>query len=353
MIRTAPLSTPAVARRSFVGGTGALILGLGVGGAARGQAHKLVSTIFGGRFEDEYRKAIVAPFEQKYGVQVTLKYGSAPEWLTSALLNRKSPEIDLLWMAYPQSVQAIVEDLCMELTVEDIPNLAQVEPVWYEGFKRKGVGLDYASFGIAYRTDLVRTTPTSWADLWNPEYRGKIALPDITASGGYETLVLAATAHGGSVANIEPGFEALRKLRPGVRKFYRSNPEAQQMLERGEVTVCPWFDGRTWGLVDAGVKADWVAPKEGAAAGMVSYHIPMATKDPELCKRFIDFAISKEAQEGFCNAMQYGPVNRTAVLTGLAKQRVPSLSQLKVIDWFAMVPNLGTWQERWNREIVG
>ena len=348
-----PPAAPVVTRRRLVGGAGALTLGLGVAGAARGETRKLVSTIFGGKFEDEYRKAIVTPFEQKYGVQVTLKYGSAPEWLTSALVNRDHPEIDLLWMAYPQSVQAIVEDLCMELKVAEIPNLAEVEPIWYEGFKRKGVGLDYASFGIAYRTDLVHTAPTSWADLWNPEYRGKIALPDITASGGYETLVLAATAHGGSVNDIEPGFAALQKLRPAVRKFYKSNPEAQQMLERGEVIVCPWFDGRTWALADAGVKASWIAPKEGAAAGMVSYHIPTATRDPVLCKQFIDFAISKPAQEGFCNAMQYGPVNRTAVLTGLAKQRVPALSQLKVIDWFAVVPNLGSWQERWNREIAG
>jgi len=340
-------------RRAVMRGSTGLTIGLGIAGASEAQTRTLVSTIFGGKFEDEYRKAIVTPFAQKYGAAVTLKYGDASQWLTSAIVNKASPEIDLLWLAYPQSVQAIVESLCQELKVEDIPNLAQVEPIWFDGFKRRGVGLDYASFGIAYRTDLVGAAPTSWVDLWKPEYRGKLALPDITASGGYETLVMAAIAHGGSEINIEPGFQALAKLRPSVRKFYKSNPEAAQLLERGEVAVAGWFDGRTWGLLDAGVKANWIAPKEGAPAGMVSYHIPAATRDPGLCKQFIDFAISKGPQDAFCNSMGYGPVNRTAVLTGKAKERVPPLSSLKVIDWFSVVPNLGTWQERWNREVVG
>lgn len=344
---------PQITRRRVLAGGASLTLGLCLPGVGRAETSTLVSTIFGGKFEEEYRKAIVTPFMKKEGVEVKLQYGDGSQWLTSALVNREAPEIDLLWLAYPQNVQAINEGLCQDLKVEEIPNLKDVESAWYEGFKRQGVGLDYASFGIGYRTDLVKTEPTSWADLWNPEYQGKIALPDITASGGYETLIMAAIAHGGSVENIEPGFEALKKLRPGVRKFYKSNPEATQLLERGEVAVAAWFDGRTWGLADKGVKAKWVAPKEGAAAAMVSYHIPTKTRDAELCKRFIDFAISREAQEGFCNAMQYGPVNKTAVLTGQAKERVPPLSSLKVIDWFAVVPNLGPWLERWNREVVG
>jgi putative spermidine/putrescine transport system substrate-binding protein len=347
------IPVPRLTRRGLLGVGATLSLGVGVVGASRAQAKTLVSTIFGGRFEEEYRKAIVTPFAEKEGVQVTLKYGDASEWLTSALVNRDHPEIDLLWLAYPQSVQAIADGLCQELKVEDIPNLKDVEPVWYEGFKRRGVGLDYASFGIGYRTDLVKTEPTSWADLWRPEYRGKIALPDITASGGYETLVMSAVAHGGSENNIEPGFTALKALRPSVRKFYRSNPEATQLLQRGEVAVAAWFDGRTWGLADSGVKAKWIAPKEGAPAAMVSYHIPNNSRDSALCNRFINFALSRQAQEGFCNAMQYGPVNRTAVLTGLAKERVPPLSSLKIIDWFSVLPHLGDWLDRWNKEVVG
>jgi putative spermidine/putrescine transport system substrate-binding protein len=353
MTTNRPLAVPAVARRALLGSAATLTLGIGAAGRGAAQSRRIVSTIFGGKFEEEYRKAIVEPFRRLTGVEVQLKYGNGAEWLTSAVINRNNPEIDLLWLAYPENVQAIAEDLCIELTPQDIPNLANVYPEWYEGFRRKGVGLDYASFGIGWRTDLVRTAPASWQDLWRPEYRGRLALPDLTTSGGYQLLVMAAIINGGSEDNVEPGFQALRRLRPNVRKFYRSNPEMTQMLERGEAHVCAYWDGRVWALTDAGVQARWVAPREGALVGMVSYHVPHGTRDKETCKRFIDFAISKEAQEAFCNGMQYGPVNRLARLSGPAAERVPPLESLRTIDWFKIVPSMGAWLDRWNREVIG
>ncbi|HVT30865.1 MAG TPA: ABC transporter substrate-binding protein [Lacipirellulaceae bacterium] len=347
------LWTPAITRRSVLRSSGALTVALVAPQIAYAQSKRLVSTIFGGKFEEIYRRAVIEPFTKKTGVEVVLKYGSGSQWLTSAVVNKDNPEIDLLWLAYPESVRAITEDLCDELSPTDIPNLKDVAPIWYEGYRRKGVGFDYASFGIAYRTDMLKEAPTSWKDLWDPKFKGKLALPDITASGGYETLVLAATLNGGSATKIDPGFAALKKLRPSVRKFYKSNPEATQLLERGEVAVCPWFNGRAWSLADTGSPVSWVTPKEGALVGMVSYHIPKGAKDKAVCKALINQAISVESQEAFCNEMQYGPVNVKAKLTGKAAERTPPLDRLTLTDWFAVSPNIGPWLDRWNREVVG
>jgi putative spermidine/putrescine transport system substrate-binding protein len=348
-----PVSATSITRRSVLASTGAVTLAVAAPCIAEAQSKRLVSTIFGGKFEEVYRKAVIDPFTKKTGVEVVLKYGNGSQWLTSAIVNKDNPEIDVLWLAYPESVRAIAEGLCMELSPTDIPNLKDVAPVWYDGYRKQGVGFDYAAFGIAYRTDMVKEAPTSWQDLWKPEFKGKISIPDITASGGYETLVLAAGLNGGSAANIEPGFEALKRLRPNVRKFYKSNPEATQMLQRGEVAVCAWFSGRAWDLADGGTPVSWVAPKEGALVGMVSYHIPHGAKDKEICKALINQAISVESQELFCNEMQYGPVNTKAKLSGKAVERVPPLDKLILTDWFSVVPNAGPWLDRFNRDVAG
>ena len=348
-----PFSTPAITRRSILASGASITLAMSAPRIAGAQSKRVVSTIFGGKFEEIYRKAVIAPFTKKTGVDVVLKYGNGSQWLTSAIVNKDNPEIDLLWLAYPESVRAIAEGLCMELSPAEIPNLKDVAPVWYDGYRKQGVGFDYAAFGIAYRTDMVKDPPTSWSDLWKPEFKGKLSIPDITASGGYETLVLAATLNGGSASNIEPGFEALKRLRPNIRKFYKSNPEATQMLQRGEVAMCAWFNGRAWDLADGGSPVAWVAPKEGALVGMVSYHIPHGTKDKEICKELINQAISVESQEIFCNEMQYGPVNTKAKLSGKAAERVPPLDKLTLTDWFSVVPNAGLWLDRFNREVAG
>jgi putative spermidine/putrescine transport system substrate-binding protein len=341
-----------IRRREVIKGGAALSVAFMLPSTSRA-ADSIVSTIFGGKFEQEYRKAIVDPFRKKFGHDVLLKYGSASQWLTSGVVNRDSPEIDVLWLPFPESVKAVNEGLGIPLLPAELRNLADVEPIWYDTYKRQAVGLDYAAFGVAYRTDRIKNVPKSWRDMWSSEYKGRLIWPDLTTSGGYEMLVMAARLNGGGEKNIDPGFEALKRLKPNVRKFYKSNPEATQIFERGEADIGPWFDGRTWGLVDKGMAMDWTAPAEGATVGMVSYHIAKHTSKMEICKQFVNFAISVEAQEAFCNGMQYGPVNRKAKLVPPASKRVPPLSKLVMLDWFAIEPQMANWLDRWNREIVG
>lgn len=348
---TSSLSEFRASRRDVLLGAGAISVAVCLPRPAA--AAQIVSTIFGGKFEEVYRATVTEPFKRKFGHDVTLKLGSGSQWLTTAIVSKAKPEIDVLWLAFPESIKAINEDLAIDLLPAELPNLADVEPIWYDTYKRKGVGLDYASFGLAYRTDRVNPPPVSWTDLWRPDFRGRLAMPDLTASGGFETLVMAARLNGGSETNIEPGFEAMKKLKPNVRKFYKSNPEAAQLFERGEVNAGAWFDGRTWALADGGMPVRWAAPREGATVGMVSYHIMKNTPHMEVCKQFVNFAISVEAQEGFCNGMQYGPVNRKAKLVPPASERVPPLSQLLMLDWFKIEPQMANWLDRWNREIVG
>ena len=98
-------------RRDVLSGAAALSVGVVLPTASQAAKETIVSTIFGGRFEKEYRKAIVDPFRQKYDVEVMLKYGNAGKWLTNALVNRENPEIDVVWLVYPESIKAINEDI--------------------------------------------------------------------------------------------------------------------------------------------------------------------------------------------------------------------------------------------------
>ena len=322
--------------------------------AGNAQANSLVSTVFGGVYEREYRKAIVDPFEKKFGIKVMLKLGAPAEWLTNAMVNRRRPEIDLLLLPYPDSIKAVVDDLGMDLSVKDIPNIADLYPIWYDQYNRQAVGLDYVSYGIGYRTDLVNKVPKSWKDIWSPEYAGKLVVPDITSAGVWEFMVVAAKLNGGSESNIEPAFKAIRALKPNIRKFYKSTVESAQLLESGEAAVCMMTtDIRTYGLADAGKPVAFVVPEEGAMVGMVSYHVAKNTPNKELCFKFIDFALSKEAQEGFCNGVSAGPTVKSAQLSGKPAERVPPLEKLLLFDWKKVVPQMGALSERWNREIAG
>jgi putative spermidine/putrescine transport system substrate-binding protein len=313
----------------------------------------LVSTIFGGVYEAAYRKNFVTPFCAANNADMVLKYGTSGEWVANALINRTSPEIDVLFLAYPDSIRAVNAGLGVELTPVDVPHVVDLPPVWYDNYKKQAVGIDYASWGISYRTDSGVAAPTSWLDLFKPEYKGRVILPNLTTSGGFQTLVVMARLHGGSETDIGPGFEAMKKLKSNVRKFYVSNSEAAQLMERGDGVVGAMYDNVAWPLADGGKPVRWVVPKEGVLVGMVSLHVVPNGKHMPLAKKFVDYVISPGPQAAFCNQIIAGPVNRLAKLSEPALSRVPKLESVIAPDWFKIVQQMPDWIDRWNREIVG
>lgn len=352
MRNTDPLAA-SINRRTFVVGAAASAMAIGSSRPTRAAGGEFVSTIFGGVYEQKYRKAIVEPFEKETGINVLLKTGLSSEWLTNALVNKDSPELDLLLLPYPDNVKAVMEGVGMPLTVADIPNIKDVAPVWYNQFDQMAVGLDYVGYGIAYRHDLVPAPLKSWKDLWNPALKGKVILPEIGGWGSWEMLVIASRLHGGSEANLDPGFKALHQLKPNIKQFFKSGADIANLLGSGEAWVCAMTTNiPAYGLIDAGKPVSFVYPTEGAMVGMVSYHIAKATKNAELCKKFINFALSKKAQEDFCNSVVAAPTNVHAVIDERTRKRVPNRDHLQLFDWKKIIPQMSALADRWNQEVA-
>jgi putative spermidine/putrescine transport system substrate-binding protein len=346
-------SAAKLTRRAVVGGGGASLVA-GLVSPLFAQGNTMVSTALGGVFEREFRKAVVEPFSKETGVEVKIKLGSPGEWLTNALVNRRRPEIDLLFLPYPENIRAVMEELCEPLTENDIPNLRNVHPVLLQQFKGFGAGMDYVANGIAYRTDMVDRPPKSWKDLWEPAYKGKLIIPDINAVGIWEMLVISARLGGGDEGNMDPAFKGIRALKPNVRKFYKSSVDLQQLLEAGEAGVAAVTpSNRGYDMVDSGKPIKFLIPTEGASVGMVSFHVAKNSPNADICKKFINFALSKKPQEDFGNGMNAGPTTSYAVLNDKAKSRVPPIDSMLLFDWFKLVPQMGALADRWNREIAG
>jgi putative spermidine/putrescine transport system substrate-binding protein len=199
----------------------------------------------------------------------------------------------------------------------------------------------------------VKTPPTTWADLWKPEYKGMLSVPHLSSIGGWEMLVIAARHGGGDEGNPDPGFAAMKALKPNIRNFHRSAVEAVQTLDSGETPIMVVAaDSRMYLMADGGRPIRYVLPKEGALAGMGSLHIAKNSAKADLCKKFINFALSKDVQESFANLISGGPVNKNAMLQGRAKERVARPDQLLLIDWRKIIPNMPQLTDRWNRELA-
>ena len=352
MSRTIDKPRHETTRRNLLAGSAATLT-IGLTTPGRAEQSGLVSTVFGGIYEREYRKHILEPFEKETGAKILTKLGLSSEWLTNSIVNRRSPEIDLLLLPYPDNIKATMEGLGMPLTVADVPNIAQIDPIWYDQFDKTGIGLDYVGYGIAYRKDLVPKVPTSWRDLWDPAYKGKVMIPEIGQWGSWETLVVAARLNGGSETNMDPAFAALKQLKPNIKQFFKSGVDIVNMLGSGEAWVCGMTTNiPAYGLIDAGKPVGFVFPSEGAMVGAVSYHIAKNTKNADLCKKFINFALDKTIQENFCNGVIAAPTNVNAVVSEKTRQRVPPRDKLQLFSWAKIIPQMSDLAERWNQDVA-
>src|SRR5206468_5915690 len=81
----------------------------------------------------------------------------------------------------------------------------------------------------------LKTRPASWADLWNPEYKGRLGLSTPASTLGTVTLLTLARLRGGNEANVEPGFEAVKSLLSSVSSIQAVPANLRTLLERGEI----------------------------------------------------------------------------------------------------------------------
>ncbi len=207
-------------------------------------AEELVVGTFGGTFVDNSKKCHAAAFEKATGATVKYVLGSSVQTMAKLRAAGARSELDVAYMDSQIVKQAKAEGLLQPLEPAKIAHWNDV----YDVSRDKDahwVSMMFAGTMITYNTKLVKEPPTSWADLWKPEFKGKLAIPDISGTSGQQFLMAAARLNGGSIENIDPGFEAIKKLKPNVQMMYTQPDQLIPLFERGDIAVAVWYTDRT------------------------------------------------------------------------------------------------------------
>src|SRR5215467_11747313 len=154
-------------------------------------ADELTVAIFGGTFVDNAKKCHAEPFQKATGATVKYVLGSSVQ--TGAKLRAAGgrAELDVAYMDSEIVKQMKAENLLQPMDPAKVAHWNDL----YDASKDKDahwVSLMFAGTMIAYNPKLVKTAPSSWSDLWKPEYRGKLAIPDISGTAGRQFLIAAA-----------------------------------------------------------------------------------------------------------------------------------------------------------------
>ncbi|MBB4660586.1 putative spermidine/putrescine transport system substrate-binding protein [Conexibacter arvalis] len=324
----------------------------GDGGGAASKTRELVVTSYGGDFERAQKKALFDRFEQETGVRVKLVTMYSADALAKLTAARGNSGIDVVQFSGGQEVQAGDDGLIARIDPADLENVDDVhEKALHEGF---APAFAFDTTGIIYRSD-VKQPPTGWASLSDPQYKGRVALPDINTTFAVQTLLKLASLNGGSQDDVKPGFEALGKVVDNSHSVFRDAPTMVQLLSGDEADMAVYDSGYGFLMHQQGIPVDFKIPDEGSYLTKLTMNVVEGSENQEMARKLIDMALDADVQQSFADDAGYGPTNVTARVTGPAARFVATpeqVDELESLDEAFVAKNRPAWTAEWNRTIA-
>jgi len=313
-------------------------------------ARTLRIMINGGLYEEVARRIVIGPFERETGARVEVVPASAAEMLTRLRAERGSPSVDLVVIDQLVGAGGIEDGLFERIDAGNIPNLGDLSD---EAIDPAGYGPIVHCHGELLgvnRQRLDTDPPRSWADLWDPRFKGLIVPGAIELTPGVCFLLEANALNGGTYANLDPGFAAVRRLAPNIRKYFHSIGEVRSMLANENI-IAAVSSNITQAEADQGAPIETVFPEEGSIASPAVAQIVGGTRVKELAERFIDRYLDPDVQLEWARQFYLSVFNRKTRIPDDLRARIAR--KLVFLDAREVVKHREAWVDRWVREVRG
>lgn len=308
---------------------------------------QLTTSGFGGSTMDIIQQAIFTPFDARTkakSIQVPMQSAAA---LARMKTEAGNPQIDMYQFSGGQEATAKAQGLTQPLT--GVSRLAGI-PAGLKDPDGHWVTWAVIAEGIIYRTDKIPNPPKSYKDFLKPEYKGHIAFPAITNGYGMDFLVMLARAFGGGENNIDPGFDALRKIKSET--IFKAASDLPSLFAQGDIWLMPYDTGNTYKTQQSGLPVAFAAPEEGSPSVFITACVAKGAKNADVANAAIDEMLRPEAQIEIARTMRWTASNPETKLPDDLAGEVPAVAALAQINRDKINEKRVEWTERWNREIA-
>ncbi|MBW9068905.1 ABC transporter substrate-binding protein [Agrobacterium pusense] len=335
--------------------SGILMLGAA---ALPAQAQQTVTFLgYSGLFQERYTKAVIEPFmaaNPDIKVEYFPQQGSAA-MLGSLRAQKAAPQSDIALMDVSVAKTGTDEGLFDKIDESVTKNVADLYPnARFEGVA--GVGVTFDNLVLIYNTDAIKTPPDSWNALKDSAFKGKVAMlsaPDIVGIG---TTIIMDHMNGGTdfIKNIDAGINAMAEVAPNVQTW-EPKPEVYPNVVNGQVSLGVGWNARSQVNADGSKgKMKVVLPKEGTILQINTLNLVKGGPSSEAARKFVDYALSPEAQAAFTAAMYYAPTNAKATVAADVSDRtvVKAMDKVIPVDWIGLSKVRDQITQDWRRKVI-
>jgi iron(III) transport system substrate-binding protein len=292
-------------------------------------------------------------FEKTSGVKVAVVQKATGEMLAQIRAERANPRGDIWWAGPGDAYLQAAEDGL--LATYESPNLKELQD-WArrisEVSQNRVSGVYGGILSLGYNTELQQKknlpVPKCWKDLLDVAYKNEVMLGNPNSSGT-AYLMLASLVQ---IFGEDDAFKYMKALNANVSSYARSGIGPMTAVKQGEIYVGSTVLHGVINEIVAGYPVKPVLPCEGVGYEIGSMAIIKGARNLDNAKRFVDWALTVDAQKIGLAVKEYAiPTNRYVPLPAM----VPSLTEFKVINYdFAKYGSSETRKrllERWEKEI--
>ncbi|WP_371583202.1 ABC transporter substrate-binding protein [Streptomyces sp. NBC_01314] len=281
---------------------------------------------------EEWCAATTEQFAETTGLKADFVRLSSGEALARIQAGKGNAEFDV-WYGGPADGYAAAGE--QGLLTPYVSANAKVIPTKYKDASGLWTGVYVGALGFCSNGELLKEkgldAPDSWADLLDPKLKNDIGIAHPSTSGtAYTALWTQVQLAGG---DQDKALDYMRELHPNVLQYTKSGAAPAQMTARGEVAVGVIFSHDCIATQEAGFPDLQVTfPSEGTGYETGGVALVKGAKNPTSAKKFVDWALTPEAQEIGPGVKAYQfPTNPEARVS----DKVVDLASIKVVDYDA------------------
>lgn len=232
-------------------------------------------------------------FQLVYGITVNRDEYSANEEMY-AKLSAGSTSYDLV-----QPTDYIVglmarQGLIQELDKSKLPNFGNLDPNYldlaFDPGNKYTLPYQAGTDAIVVNTEAVTNLPKSWADLWNPEYAGRMVfLDDNRAVIGLTLLTLGYDVNTKDPAQLEEAKIKLAELVPSIKLFDSDSPKTA--LIGGDADLGMTWTGEAFLAQVENPAIQYIYPTEGAILWQDNYAIPTGAPHLDAAYAWLNYSL--------------------------------------------------------------
>jgi iron(III) transport system substrate-binding protein len=225
--------------------------------------------------------------------------------VTARILAERGQRGDAIWGLGATSMMRLKKE---DLLAPHAPkNLSDIKPNFRDpDDPPHWIGMQAWAAAVCFNTaeadKLGLAKPTSWYDLLDPRFRGRITMPDPSSSGtGYFHVSAWIQLFGD-----EEAWRFMDRLHANVATYEHSGTKPCRNAATGEFPVGISYELARAQAKKRGTPVDVVLMKEGGGWDMDAAAILKATRHPEAARRLLAFAASRRANEVYAQFYSTG-----------------------------------------------